>query len=251
MDLPVAHLESGARSYDMHMSEEINRRLIDHLSKVLFSPTDNCSLNLRNECVQGEVFQAGDTMFDVFSTTKDAVDKSCVINDLGFVDKDFMVLTAHRAENVDNKTKLLGLFSVLKNSNMPVLFPVHPRTKARLNLIGISFKNSNIHTIDPVGYIEMLSLLKHAKIAITDSGGLQKEALWSKTPCVTIRDRTEWVETVELGVNFVTDVNSDKITSALRYILDNYDEVCNRFTSNPYGDGRASERIVRFLKERL
>jgi UDP-N-acetylglucosamine 2-epimerase len=250
LGIPIAHLEAGARSYDMHMAEEINRRLVDHCAKVLFAPTANCKKNLEGELVRGEVFQTGDTMFDVFECFVDKSSKSDVVDKLGLSGREFAVLTTHRAENVDNPLKLEQMFEAIATAPMPVIFPIHPRTKERLRQIGLSLNDSNIRVIDPVGYIEMLALLKHAKIAITDSGGLQKEAFWSKTPCVTIRDRTEWIETVDMGVNFVTDIVPEKIRQTIKYIVENYGEIKGRFASNPYGDGKASERVVNILKEK-
>jgi UDP-N-acetylglucosamine 2-epimerase len=251
LGIPVAHLESGARSYDMHMAEEINRRLIDHCSQILFAPTENCKKNLENECVTGKIYQVGDTMYDVFLDFKDKADQSDIIDKMGLANKDYIILTTHRAENVDDPAKLKSMLQAIQKAGMPIIFPIHPRTKNRLNENGISLYKTNIRSIDPVGYVEMLALLKHAKIVITDSGGLQKEAFWSKTPCITIRDRTEWTETIDLGVNFITDIDPAKITRALNHIHDTYNEIKNRFTSNPYGDGKASEKIVKILKDKL
>jgi UDP-N-acetylglucosamine 2-epimerase len=251
LGIPVAHLESGARSYDMHMAEEINRRLIDHCAQTLFAPTSNCKKNLEEESVTGEIFQTGDTMFDVFVNFKDKADKSAITSKLDLTNEEYAILTTHRAENVDDPEKLKKMLSAIQNAQMTVIFPIHPRTKERLKENGVSLNGTNIRTIDPVGYIEMLALLKNAKVVITDSGGLQKEAFWSKTPCITIRDRTEWTETVDLGVNFITDVDPIRITQALKHIQDNYREIKNRFKSNPYGDGKASEKIVKILKDKL
>jgi UDP-N-acetylglucosamine 2-epimerase len=249
--IDLAHLESGARSYDMKMAEEINRRLIDHCAQILFAPTSNCKKNLENESVTGKIFQTGDTMYDVFLCFKEKASKSNIIEDLGLAGQEYVVLTAHRAENVDSPAKLKEMLQAIQEIGMPVIFPIHPRTKERLKDAGISLSGTNIRTIDPVGYIEMLGLLGHAKIVITDSGGLQKEAFWSKTPCITIRDRTEWTETVELGVNFVTDINPVKISQAISNIQDNYADIKKKFTVNPYGDGKASERIVKILKNKI
>jgi UDP-N-acetylglucosamine 2-epimerase len=249
--IPLAHLESGARSYDMKMAEEINRRLIDHCSQILFTPTTNCKKNLQNESVTGEIYQTGDTMFDLFVNFKDKAEKSDILNKLDLANQEFAILTTHRAETVDNPTRLKQMLQAIQASQMLVMFPIHPRTKQRLKENGISLNGTNIRTTDPVGYIEMLALLKHAKIAITDSGGLQKEAFWSKTPCITIRDRTEWTETVKLGVNFITDVNPAMITQTIKQIQQNYSEIKNRFNHNPFGNGKASQKIVKILKTKI
>ena len=251
LGIHLAHLESGARSYDMKMAEEINRRLIDHCAQTLFAPTSNCQKNLEEESVTGNIYLTGDTMFDVFVNFKDKADKSDIIGKLDLTNQEYAILTTHRAENVDDPVKLKKMLQAIQNAQIPVVFPIHPRTKERLKENGISLNGTNIRTIDPVGYIEMLALLKNAKIAITDSGGLQKEAFWSKTPCITIRDRTDWIETVDLGVNFITDVDPAKINQALKYIQGNYSEIRSRFTHNPFGEGNASQKIVKILKEKL
>jgi UDP-GlcNAc3NAcA epimerase len=250
MGTHLAHLESGARSYDMKMAEEVNRRLIDHCAGTLFAPTRNCKNNLEAESVTGEIYECGDTMYDLFLNFSMKAEKIKITNELG-LNQEFAVLTTHRAENVDDPKKLRRMLSAISTVEMPVIFPVHPRTKQRLNACGISLDKTNIRTIDPVGYIEMLALLKHAKIAITDSGGLQKEAFWSKTPCITIRDRTEWTETVDLGVNFVTDIEPARIEKALMEVKTNYSEIKSKFKDNPFGDGKASEKIIQILKEKI
>ncbi len=251
MGFQLAHLESGARSYDMKMAEEINRRLIDHCAQTLFAPTSNCKKNLEEESVTGNIYLVGDTMYDVFVNFTGKADKSDITEKLGLANKEYAIFTTHRAENVDDPSKLKKMLQAIQTVQMPVIFPVHPRTKQRLKENGISLDGTNIRTIDPVGYIEMLALLKHSKMAITDSGGLQKEAFWSKTPCITIRDRTEWTETVDLDVNFITDVDPARIRQALKQIQENYSEIKGRFKSNPFGNGKASEKIVRILKEKI
>ena len=249
--IDLAHLESGARSYDMKMAEEINRRLIDHCAQTLFAVASNCKKNLEAESVTGTIYQTGDTMYDVFVNFKGKAGKSDIIEKLNLKNKEYALLTTHRAENVDDPSKLQNMLNAIQKVQMPVIFPIHPRTKLRLKENGISLEGTNIRTIDPVGYIEMLALLKNAKITITDSGGLQKEAFWSKTPCITIRDRTEWVETVDLGVNFITDISPVRIAEAIKQIQENYSEIKSRFKINPFGDGKASEKIVNILKERI
>jgi UDP-GlcNAc3NAcA epimerase len=252
MNTDLAHLESGARSYDMIMSEEVNRRLIDHCSKILFAPTSNCKKNLEVESVTGAIFQSGDTMYDAFLHFQNFAKKKNIVEKMGLAGKEYLILTSHRAENVDDPKKLGRIFQALqKNNQIQIIFPVHPRTKERMIEYGIHLNNPNIKTIDPLSYIEMLSLLDQAKLVITDSGGLQKEAFWSKVPCITIRDRTEWIETVDLGVNFVTGVDFRRIIQMIKQIMDDYTEIKSRFRSNPFGDGKASERIVRVLKEKI
>ena len=251
LDLSVAHIEAGARCYDMHMTEEINRRLIDHCSEILFTPTENCKANLERESVLGSICQVGDTMYDVFLRFRSHADKSDIFSKLELSDKEYGLLTLHRAENVDNAERLKSIFKGVTGSSIRIVFPIHPRTKNRLGESNISLEGTNVKVVEPVGYIEMLKLLKHAKMIITDSGGLQKEAFWSKTPCITLRDRTEWVETVSAGVNFLVGTESDKIVQAINLVEKEYDVIKERFTGNPFGDGRASERIINVTLNRL
>jgi len=251
LGIQLAHLESGARSYDMKMAEEINRRLIDHCAQTLFAPTNNCKKNLEEEAVTGNIYMVGDTMYDVFKNFSGKADKSTITQKLDLTNNEYAILTTHRAENVDDPTRLKKMLQAIQTLKIPVIFPIHPRTKQRLKENGISLDGTTIRTIDPVGYIEMLALLKNAKIVITDSGGLQKEAFWSKTPCITIRDRTEWIETVDIGVNFITDVDPAMIKQALKQIQENYSEIKGRFKTNPFGNGKASEKIVKILKEKI
>jgi UDP-N-acetylglucosamine 2-epimerase len=247
LGIPFAHLESGARSYDMKMAEEINRRLIDHCAQFLFAPTANCEENLKKESVTGKIFQTGDTMYDVFLSFQAKANENRIIDKLNLTDKGYAILTTHRAENVDDPKKLKQVLRAVQNAKLLVVFPIHPRTKCQLEANGISLDNTNIIPIDPLGYIEMLALLKHAKLVITDSGGLQKEAFWSKVPCITIRDRTEWTETVSIGVNFVTDTDTKRINQALREIETSYSAIQERFKENPFGDGNSSYKIVKIL----
>jgi UDP-N-acetylglucosamine 2-epimerase len=244
LGIPVAHVEAGARCYDMSMAEEVNRRLIDHCSKLLFAPTLNCKRNLEKESVIGEIYLTGDTMYDVFLRFGDKAEKSDILEKLNIVNGEYGLLTLHRAENVDDPVRLRSILEGVKKANIGIIFPIHPRTANRLREYGISLEHSNIRIIDPVGYVDMLKLLKHARLVLTDSGGLQKEAFWSKTPCVTLRDRTEWVETVEAGVNFLVGTDANRIVQAVKFIEDNYDLIKGGFRENPFGDGCAARRIV-------
>jgi UDP-N-acetylglucosamine 2-epimerase len=247
LGIPVAHIEAGARSYDMGMAEEINRRLIDHCSKLLFAPTQNCKKNLERESVIGEIHLTGDTMYDVFLRFKDRAAMSNILNLLKISDKGYALLTLHRAENVDNPDKLKGILSGVSRIGVDIVFPIHPRTKNRLKGCGVSLNGTNIKAIDPVSYFDMLKLLKHAKLVLTDSGGLQKEAFWSETPCITLRERTEWVETVEMGVNLLVGADPNKIVQTINFIESNYDLIKGRFNENPFGKGDAARRILEII----
>jgi len=251
LGVPIAHIEAGARCYDMKMAEEINRRLIDHCSEILFAPTTNCKENLEKESVIGKIHLTGDTMYDIFLKFKDKVHKCDIFDRLDLSEKEYSLLTLHRSENVDDPAKLRSILKGIQESEINVLFPIHPRTKNRLKEQNISLEKSTIKTIEPLDYIEMLKLLKHARIMLTDSGGVQKEAFWSKTPCITIRDRTEWTETVEMGVNLLSEADPNKLMKTIKDVEENYREIKRKFKGNPFGDGRASNRIIKILKNNL
>ena len=191
--IPLAHMEAGARSYDMKMKEEVNRRIIDHCSDLLFAPTVNCRKNLLDEKVRGDVFRTGDTMLDMFYEIKEKVDECNIVEEMGLEDGEYTLLTLHRPENVDDPKKLALRLDELKHQGK-VIFPVHPRTRERLRKYGIKLP-SNIKAIKPVNYVEVLKLVKHSKGVATDSGGLQKEVFWSGKPLMILRETTEWPET--------------------------------------------------------
>lgn len=248
LNIQVAHIEAGARSYDMNMPEEVNRRLIDHCSRLLFTPTENCRDNLKRESVVGEIYLTGDTMYDNFLMTIDRVEECDILDQLHLTKEEYTILTLHRAENVDDPTNIINILKGINETKENVIFPIHPRTQKKLKEYNISLQNSNIRIINPVGYIEILKLIKHSRAVFTDSGGIQKEAFWSKIPCITIRDRTEWSETVDMGVNILTGANTEFIVQAITQINENYNEIKNRFKNNPFGDGKASEKIIEILR---
>jgi UDP-N-acetylglucosamine 2-epimerase len=165
-------------------------------------------------------------------------------------DKEYSLLTLHRAENVDDPIRLKSILKGIKEAKTEIIFPIHPRTANRLREFNLPLKQSNIKPIEPVGYIDMLKLLKHARLVLTDSGGLQKEAFWSQTPCVTLRDSTEWLETVEAGVNQIVGAKPKQIAQAIKEIEEKYEDIKEKFTktTNPFGDGRAAKRIVKILE---
>jgi len=226
LKIPVAHVEAGLRSYSQ-MPEEINRRMVDHLSSYLFAPTVTAVNNLNREGL-GNIYHVGDVMYDAFLRYSEEVKKG-----------DYILATIHREENTDDGDRLGDIFSEL-NWLGNVICPLHPRTKARLKN-----KYNRITFIDPVGYREMLKLIGGARIVVTDSGGVQKEAYFSKTPCVTVRPQTEWTELVEAGWNILVDTVG--IVGAVRraksrMILDGRGQV-------DYGDGNAAGRIVAILEK--
>jgi len=254
LHVPVGHLEAGARSYDMRMPEEVNRRLTDHCSRLLFAPTPNCVENLRREGLPNEhVHRSGDTMYDVLRYHLPKADKSEILNKLDLEKESYGVVTLHRPENVDNPETLKSIVEALiQLKDLDLVFPVHPRALKMLratDLLGRLRKAKHLRLVDPVGYLDMLHLVKHAKIVFTDSGGLQKEAFWLHTPCLTFRNKTEWVETVELGANFLVGNSQDVIIQKAREsLMDKELKVKLRNLHNPFGNGRASRKILDVLR---
>ena len=254
LHVPVGHLEAGARSYDMRMPEEVNRRLTDHCSRLLFAPTQNCLENLRKEGVPNEcIYSSGDTMYDALLYHLPKAIKSDVLDRFDLENDNYGVVTLHRPENVDNSETLRNIAEALMRlKDLTLFFPVHPRAMKMLKAVRLLArlkKAKNFRLADPVGYLDILHLMKQAKIVFTDSGGLQKEAFWLHTPCLTFRDRTEWVETVELGANILVGSNKDLIVQkAEECIFDENLKAKLRELPNPFGKGNASRKIVEILE---
>ena len=254
LHVPVAHLEAGARSYDMRMPEEVNRRLTDHCSRLLFAPTHNCVENLRKEGLAKEsIHLSGDTMYDSLLYHLPKALKSDVLDRFDLENDNYGVVTLHRPENVDNSETLRSIVEALMRlEDLTLFFPVHPRAMKMLKaarLLARLRKAKNFRLADPVGYLDMLHLVKQAKIVFTDSGGLQKEAFWLHTPCLTFRDRSEWVETVELKANFLVGSNKDLIVQKAEECA--FDENLKgklQELPNPFGKGDASRKIVEILE---
>jgi UDP-N-acetylglucosamine 2-epimerase len=250
LQVPVAHIEAGARSYDMRMPEEINRRLTDHCSTLLFAPTRNCAEKLVGEGIPKQrVKLSGDTMYDAILQHMAKAEKTDILHKLDLKNEEYAALTLHRPENVDTPQKLQNIIKALtKLKNLTIVFPVHPRTKQRLAEVRLMQQKKlveHIKLIEPIGYHEMLQLTKHAKMVFTDSGGVQKEAFWLHTPCITLRDITEWTETTELGANSLVGDNPQKIVKAATEIMKTEDAKAKlRKLKNPFGDGKASQKIV-------
>jgi UDP-GlcNAc3NAcA epimerase len=252
LHLPIAHIEAGARSYDMRMPEEVNRRLTDHCSRLLFAASENCATNLLKEgLAESSIHISGDTMFDALAEHMSRLSENNVLGEYGAEEGQFGVLTLHRPENVDNPVKLVNVMRAMgKLQDLPVLFPMHPRTKTRLSVEVLSKVEGkgNVRLIDPVGYHSMLSLISKARIVFTDSGGVQKEAFWLHTPCITIRESTEWVETVELGANTLVRAEENDILEKTKAILTTSGlKEKLRALQNPYGDGKAAKKVISVL----
>ncbi len=242
LHIPVAHVEAGLRSFNMRMPEEINRILTDRISDVLFCPTDAAVENLRNEGITGKVahiLKTGDVMED----SARLFDKVSVVPDVAADMEDFVLATLHRAENTDDPVRLAGVVAGLNRVHRdiaPVILPIHPRTRQAIAKAGLALE---VITIEPVGYLEMLGLLKKCAVVVTDSGGVQKEAFFFRKPCVTVRDQTEWVELIAIGANRLCQPEKGVMLDEVRQALQSKVED----TENVYGGGKAAGRIASFL----
>lgn len=241
LGIKSAHVEAGLRSFDRSMPEEINRILTDHCSDILFCPTQNAVDNLKKEGIAENVFLTGDVMVDSLLFNKEIAEKkSQILKNLNLNSKEYLVATIHRASNTDNKENLKNIVDALSELNETVVFPVHPRTEKLLQKYGLYDRlKDSIYLINPVGFLDFIKLMNHAKMILTDSGGVQKEAYILKVPCVTLRENTEWVETLEEGWNLL--VGSNK-----RNIVKTVDEFKPSSTcyKNVYGEGSSSQKIA-------
>ena len=236
--IPVGHVEAGMRSFDRSMPEELNRVLADHASSLLLCSTLTAMDNLAKEGVAGEKYLVGDVMVDVSLAFRDAAeDRSRVLEELDLTPGEYLVVTAHRAGNVDDSERLHLLVELLAALPSPAVFPVHPRTRARLEAAGLVERLSGVKLVPPLGYLDFLRLIRHARAVLTDSGGVQKEAYVLGVRCVTLRDRTEWVETVEVGWNTLVDLDREAALAALAA------EPPAGERPELYGGGRAAERV--------
>lgn len=245
LHIPVAHIESGLRSFNRYMPEEINRVTTDHLSSILFAPTDEAVKNLENEGIPKErIFRTGDVMYDAFLYAKSNLDMKSILEKFNLKENEYVLSTVHRPENTDSRSSLKNLLDGLNGSPKKVVLPLHPRTRSFMEKY--SFKKevwNNIQFIDPVGYLDFIGLEMGAWKIATDSGGIQKEAYMAKKPCITMRKQTEWVETVNAGWNVITSYNTHKIVENLNNFNPDYEQ------PPLYGDGRASYQISKAIDE--
>ncbi|KYH25599.1 hypothetical protein HAPAU_22740 [Halalkalicoccus paucihalophilus] len=243
----LTHVESGTRSFNRSMPEELNRVMTDHISDVLYAPTERAVENLANEGITDGVVLTGDVMYDAIQWAREYVaesDDAGVLGDLPIEPGAFVLATVHRPRNTDDGERLRRILTVLDEHPLPVVFPAHPRVRKRITELGLDAElGADFHLIEPVGYLDFVRLLDGAQRVATDSGGAQKEAFMLETPCVTLREETEWDETVECGWNRLVGADPHLIREA----LSENDERPPR--PDPFGDGRAAKRIVAALDD--
>jgi UDP-N-acetylglucosamine 2-epimerase len=244
LSIPVAHVEAGLRSFNRRMPEEINRIVADHLSNLLLCPSDTSVRNLCAEGVTRNVHLVGDVMLDVLNWAKQrlAAKPSEFLSHLGVTKQHYLLATLHRSENTDTAGRLSQILHALNALEEPVIFPVHPRSRKAINEAGLKIE-PHVRVIDPVGYLDMVALAGSARLILTDSGGLQKEAYWLGVPCLTMREETEWVETMQGGWNILVGSDPQKIAEAVR----------SSAPEGPrpplYGDGHAAGKCVDLLDQ--
>lgn len=244
LHIPVAHVEAGLRSYNMRMPEEVNRIVADRLSTLLFCPTETAVANLAKEGISGGVENVGDVMYDVALFYRERARKqSAALASLGLAEGAFALATCHRAENTDDPNRLGEIVAALAeiSAHLPVVLPLHPRTRKLLADSGLDKKLGNVKVVDPVPFLDMVALEQAAQVILTDSGGVQKEAFFYGVPCITMRDETEWVETVDLGWNRLVGASATAIGNAFN---DSVRGQLQTLPKSPYGDGNAARGIV-------
>jgi len=239
--IPVIHIEAGLRSFNMNMPEEQNRILTDHISSLLLAPTETAMKNINDEGLKEKGVNVGDVMYDaVLNFTALANEKSKIINELGLKSGEYILTTIHRAENTNDINRLGNIIEALNSTKNKIVLPIHPRTKKYIEEYGLKL-GENIICIEPIGYLDMISLESNSCKIVTDSGGVQKEAYFMNKPCITMRDETEWVETVNVGWNTIVGTDKEKIVEA----INNFEAPKDK--QDIFGDGHASEKILESL----
>ena len=247
LHIPVAHVEAGLRSFNRRMPEEINRVVTDHISTLLFCPTDAAVKNLQAEGITQGVHQVGDVMYDsiLFYVRKAKSIEEKTLKRLNVQSKSYYLATVHRAENTDDALRLSQIveaFNEIASKDCPVILPLHPRTVGYAKKYGLRFA-SNTNIVRPVSYLEMIGLENNARVILTDSGGVQKEAYWLGVPCITLRAETEWLETVQSGWNTLAGADKDTIVNS----VGGTDKLCPISPKSMYGDGDAANQICKIL----
>jgi UDP-GlcNAc3NAcA epimerase len=247
LHIPIAHVEAGLRSFNMRMPEEINRILSDRISGFLFCPTTLAVQNLSNEAITNGVYLCGDTMLDVTNFFREKAASTVDLAQWGVEAGNYNLATIHREENTNAPERLVSILTALKeiSAQCRVVLPLHPRTSQLIDKLGLHHLTEGIKIITPVSYLEMTKLQMNARSIITDSGGVQKEAFFHRVPCITLRDETEWTETVDLGWNTIVGADGDKIREAYSRCSPGSE------AGEPYGDGFAAHKILQTLKEKF
>jgi UDP-GlcNAc3NAcA epimerase len=241
LHVPIAHVEAGLRSFNMNMPEEVNRIIADRLSRITFCPTRTAVENLHNEGIKSGVHLVGDVMYDVSLYFRGvARQKSNALERLGLEEGQYVLATCHRAENTDSSHRLTSIVHGLADLalQIPVVLPLHPRTRKKIEDLNLTIDLSNITVVEPLPFLDMIRLEQAARVIVTDSGGVQKEAFFYEVPCVTMRDETEWTETVELGLNVLVGADRELIANSLSR------KRPEGKLTQPYGNGSASDAIL-------
>lgn len=249
LHIPVAHIEAGLRSFNTRMPEEINRIVADRVSRLLLCPTDAAVENLAREGITVGVDNVGDVMYDaVLHYGAKAKRESQIFHKLSLQERGYVLATCHRQENTDDPERMTAIIDALARitDELPVVLPLHPRTRKRLLELGLEQCLNRLQVIEPISYLEMIALEQGARVIVTDSGGVQKEAFFFGIPCVTLRDETEWGETISSGWNLLAGADKMKIAAAFD-IQKNIDPSTPRHDF--YGDGRAAERILQRIRK--
>ena len=250
LGIPVAHVEAGIRSFDKSMPEEVNRVLTDQVSRLLFAPTEIAAKNLGAENVDDGVHVVGNSVIDAIRANTSRAEAKCsILQDLGLARARYALLSFHRAENVDDRSRLARVLRVLREiasqHSLEIVFPVHPRTRKMARSFGLEallMPAGGIRAVDPLGYLDMLVLEKNAALVLTDSGGLQEESCYFRVPCVTLRENTERPETLAIGANVLAGTDPDRILRA----VDRQLRVSRRWR-NPYGGGTTAAKVARIV----
>jgi UDP-N-acetylglucosamine 2-epimerase len=246
LHIPVGHVEAGLRSFDRTMPEEVNRILTDHVSDLLFSPTNTAVDNLRSEGITSGIYLTGDVMYDVLRYSTKIAKKSEVLEEFNIRAKGYALTTIHRPSNTDDATNLSNILEALSESGENVVFPIHPRSLKLIKKHKLERKiKKNVFITKPVGYYDFIWLELNAKKILTDSGGIQKEAYILKVPCITLRENTEWIETVEDGWNVLVGSDKEKIRDAMRTFMPKGKQ------RNVFGAGNAYKKIKEIIDEHL
>jgi UDP-N-acetylglucosamine 2-epimerase (non-hydrolysing) len=242
------HVEAGLRSFDESMPEERNRIAADRMSSVLFSPTELAKRFLNEEGIEEKIFIVGNTIVDAVNHFSGRAKESGILEELDLDSEEYILATVHRQENVDTKENLVKFVKAFEQINKKIIFPIHPRTTKKLKDFGLVFSH-NVRLINPVGYFDFLHLMQNAALVMTDSGGVQEEAIVLNVPCLTLRNTTERWETIEAGGNLLAGLDPLLISYYAKMIIETDFSKKMRLAKNPYGDGTTSEKIAKILQD--